>query len=239
MRTFAQSLADGRPARHAASLFSLVLVALLAGLLLCDVAPAGTSIAAPSPSPCLGHPASQCAGTAASADEGQEDEEEHEEGGGEDEGAGATTEASDEEAGSKGSPSNHPSGPSSNSGATSPSSGKSAVALSRLSLTPATAAALRQGHRPFTSAIRFSFTLSAPAKVRVMLVKQTSAAGGGRAGRARNKHWAPLQHTLTLNARGGRVQRGLTGHSRLSPGRYRLTVKPQAGSSRSIYLLAR
>lgn len=73
--------------------------------------------------------------------------------------------------------------------------------------------------------------LSAPAKVHVTLVKQTSARG--------HKRWTMLPDSLTTNAGKGRGSRNLTGHNTLSAGRYLLTVKPANGRSRSIYLSAR
>jgi hypothetical protein len=80
-------------------------------------------------------------------------------------------------------------------------------------------------------ALEFSFTLTAPAKVHVTLVEQTSSHG--------HKHWTTLPDSLTANAGKGRGSGKLTGHNRLSPGRYRLTLKPSSGRSRSIYLTAR
>ncbi len=127
----------------------------------------------------------------------------------------ATAEAEAEEEGSvTGSPANH-------AGAT------GVAVLSDLKLTAQAAAALDR-HRPSASAIGFSFTLSASSKVRITLVEQTDSHGHDR--------WARLPDSLTVNAGPGRVTHSLTSHNRLSPGRYRLTVKPLGGRSRSIFL---
>lgn len=103
------------------------------------------------------------------------------------------------------------------------------VVLSDLKLTPQTSTALRR-RQPVAAAVGFSFTLSAPAKVRVTLVKQTNVKGHIR--------WVALPNSLTLTAAKGQDRSSLKGHDRLSLGRYRLTVKPAGGHSRSIYLSA-
>jgi hypothetical protein len=45
-----------------------------------------------------------------------------------------------------------------------------------------------------------------------------------------------LPDSLVLSLSQGHVARSLKGHNHLSAGRYRLTVKPTGGRSRSIYL---
>ncbi len=109
-------------------------------------------------------------------------------------------------------------------------SGASAAVISRLTLTAKATTALRHS-KPLASAVEFSFMLSAPAKVHVTLVEQTSSHG--------HKHWTTLPDSLTTNAAKGSASAKLTGHNRLSAGRYRLTLKPSSGRSRSIYLTAR
>jgi hypothetical protein len=113
---------------------------------------------------------------------------------------------------------------------TSPASGADnagSVAVSNLKLTARATAAL--AHRlPTASAVAFSFTLSARADVHVTIVRQTSSGG--------HKHWATLPDSLALSLTQGHVARSLRGRNHLSPGRYRLTVKPTDGHSRSIYL---
>jgi hypothetical protein len=114
--------------------------------------------------------------------------------------------------------------------ATSPTTGSdssNAVVISHLELTTRATAALAR-RLPAASAVAFSFTLSASADVRVTIVRQAS--GGG------HKHWTLLPDSLALSLTPGHVARSLKGHNHLSPGRYRLTVKPTAGRSRSIYL---
>ena len=81
---------------------------------------------------------------------------------------------------------------------------------------------------PPASAVAFSFTLSARATVHVTIVRQASTDG--------SKHWDTLPDSLTLSLSHGHVARSLKGRNHLSPGRYRLTVKPADGHSRSIYL---
>jgi hypothetical protein len=97
-------------------------------------------------------------------------------------------------------------------------------------LTAKATAALRHGKAP-ASAVEFSFVLSAPAKLYVTLVEQTSSHG--------HKSWTMLPDSLTTTAGKGRASGRLTGHNRLSAGRYRLTLKPSSGRSRSIYLTVR
>jgi len=112
----------------------------------------------------------------------------------------------------------------------SPSSGSSvtnAVVLSKLKLTAQAGAALKHP-RPTASVVGFSFTLSAATKVRVTLVKQTRVQG--------RTQWVTLPNSLTLTAAKGQDRGSLKGHNRLSPGRYRLTLKPATGQPHSIYL---
>jgi hypothetical protein len=206
--------AQGRPI-----VFASGLLAALAGLWMvcCAVAPAA-SAAAPSPAPCFSAMSPGCAHTLAIAhasdSEAEEPEEELEEGTEE----AATAEVEAEEEGSE------------ESGSSSARAAGGDVVLSDLRLTANATTALRR-HRPLALAIGFSFTLSAPAEIHVTLVKQTSE--HGHAG------WVALPDSLSLNAKQGHVSHGLTGHNRLSPGRYRLTLKPAGGRSRAIYLDAR
>lgn len=102
--------------------------------------------------------------------------------------------------------------------------------ISQLGLTAKTKTALRQGST-VASSLSFSFTLSTAAKLQVTLVEQTGARGRTR--------WTPIPDSVVLGARKGWDTGSLSGHNRLSPGHYRLTVKPAGGRSRSIYLTAR
>jgi hypothetical protein len=104
------------------------------------------------------------------------------------------------------------------------------VALSHLRLTAKARIALEQ-HLPSASAVGFSFTLSASATVLVTLLKQTSVDG--------HERWTTLPDSLTLSLTPGHVAGTLKGHNRLSPGHYRLTVKPANGRPREIYLNTR
>ena len=230
MSTTTQTLTGNGPTHRLASLSGTVLIVLLAGLLLCATALAATSIVTPSGSSCSGssNAGPHCANTTTIADEAQQDEEESEER--DDEEVGVSPEAGAEEAGSnQGSPSNRAPGQSSSNPQTGGAgSRRSTVVLSRLKLTARTTAALRH-RRPSASTVGFSFTLSAPAEVRVTLVKQTTSGG--------HKRWT-ISDSLTLSANKGRIQSRLTGHNELAPGNYRLTVKPTKGNSHSIYLSA-
>ena len=114
--------------------------------------------------------------------------------------------------------------------ATNGSSGADSVVLSHLQLTAKATAALAH-HLPVASVVSFSFTLSAPAKVQVRIVRQSSTAG--------HRDWTTLPDSLTLSTAEGHTALSLKGHNRLSAGRYRLTVKPTGGLSRSIYLSVR
>ncbi|MGC2374715.1 MAG: hypothetical protein WA484_12650 [Solirubrobacteraceae bacterium] len=206
---------------------------LLALWTLCGAAMASSAMATPAgslcPAPGRGHAACASAapilrGSDSEAEEGEEEAR------GDEEEAAASTEARAEEAGSSpsDSPSSRSAGPSSNPGAA-PTAANLAI-VSQLKLTTRATASLRQ-HAPQASSIGFSFTLSASTLVKVTLLKQTSGTGG--------KRWTTLPDSLTVSAGKGRVSRSLSGHNRLSPGRYRLTVKPAGGDPRSIYLSAR
>jgi hypothetical protein len=192
---------------------------------------ASTSAAAPS-SPCSAFGAGCASALAiAEASNSEEDEEEPEEG--DEEAASAEAEAEEDGSGTAGSPSSHRSGSSSNRGSGSPSSpgsGPNVAVLSRLRLTARATSGLKRS-KPSISTVAFSFTLSAPAKVRVTLVKQVSSHG--------HKRWTTLPNSLMVSVGRGLVSRSLTGRNSLSPGRYRLTAKPLTGRSRSIYLRAR
>ncbi len=107
------------------------------------------------------------------------------------------------------------------------SDGSDSVAVSNLKLTARATAALAH-HLPTASTIAFSFTLSTRADVHVTIVRQTGQSG--------HEHWAVLPDSLTLSLSKGHTARSLKGHNRLSVGRYRLTLKPTGGRSRSIYL---
>jgi hypothetical protein len=223
MSTTTRSRAAGDPGRRLTSHAGGALTALFALGLLCCTTLTSTFAAASTRSPCsrFSTASARCANTLviarASNSEGEEGEEEEREGAAESE-AVASTEAEAEEAGSGavGSPSDR-------------ASSRGVVVLSRLTLTARAMAALKHGH-PSASAVGFSFTLSAPAKVRVTLVKQASVHG--------YKQWASLPDSLTVTVGKGRASHNLTGRNKLSPGRYRLTVKPAMGRPRSIYLNA-
>jgi hypothetical protein len=149
----------------------------------------------------------------ASDEEAEEQEEEMPEGG--EEAATAEVEAEEAEGGEAVLPT---------------SASASSIVISQLKLTPRATAALTQ-RLPSASSIGFSFTLSAPASLHVAIVRQASTSG--------SKRWATLPDSLTLSVGQGHVSRSLKGHNHLSAGRYRLTLKPAGGRSRSIYLSVR
>ncbi len=203
---------------HESSAASQVGVLLVALLCLCAMLCATTtsSAAAAGQPRSFCSPQHGCTRTAVLAhtsdSEAEETEEELHEG--EEEAATAEVEAEEAEGNEDVSP-------------TTGSDGAHSVAVSNLELTARATAAL--AHRlPTASAIAFSFTLSARADVHITIVRQTSAGG--------HKHWASLPDSLTLSLTQGHVARSLRGRNHLSPGRYRLTVKPTGGHSRSIYL---
>ncbi|HXC46059.1 MAG TPA: hypothetical protein VNU24_05590, partial [Solirubrobacteraceae bacterium] len=113
-----------------------------------------------------------------------------------------------------------------------PPSGSSAgsIVISQLKLTSRTTAALARA-LPSASSIGFSFMLNAAARLHVAIVRETSTGG--------HKRWTLLPDSLALSAGQGHVSRSLKAHNHLSAGRYRLTVKPTGGRSRSIYLSVR
>ncbi|HEY5287615.1 MAG TPA: hypothetical protein VIJ50_10975 [Solirubrobacteraceae bacterium] len=192
---------------------------LVALLCLCAMLTATATAAAAGSGGSPSSPRHGCARTAALAhtsdNEAEEPEEELQEGGEE----AATAEAEGEE-GEEG------------EGASPATGSKRAdsVAVSHLELTSRATAALAQ-RLPTASAVAFSFTLSANASIRVTIVRQASAGAG--------RHWDALPDSLTLSLARGHVARSLRGRNRLLPGRYRLTVKPAGGHSRSIYLSVR
>jgi hypothetical protein len=211
-----------------------VLLVLLALWWLCSTAIASGAARTSASSLCFaagrGHAACASAPPTvrASDGEGEEGQEEAQEG---EEEAAASTEARAEEAGPSagGSASNRPSGPSVNLGSA-PTPRANLAVVSRLELTTKARASLRQ-HAPPASSLGFSFTLSTTAQVKVTLLKQTK--GSGR------KRWTPVPDSLVVSAGKGRISRSFAGNNRLSPGRYRLTVKPAGGNPCSIYLSAR
>lgn len=105
-----------------------------------------------------------------------------------------------------------------------------AIVLSNLSLTSKSAAALKHG--PTASRIEFSFSLTKRMKVLVTLVKQSKPHA--------HKRWMAIPaDSLTISASKGSSRHRLVGHNRLSAGRYRLTLRPAQGRSRSIYVNVR
>jgi hypothetical protein len=114
-------------------------------------------------------------------------------------------------------------------GSSSPNSSKSAsggpARVSHLSLTLNALAALNRKH-PRASALAFTFTLSAAAKVQVTLARWTRVRGHWR--------WVTLPGPFTINAGSGANHGRLGTQRRLTSGRYRLTLAPAHGIAGSI-----
>jgi hypothetical protein len=213
----------GHPDMHTARTIVLAGYLLAALASLCITCLASTplaSAAASTPRPCSGAAPLSCAHSLAIAhtsdSETAEPEEELEEGS--EEAATAEAEAEAEE------------GDPEEGGSNSDRAAPGDVLLSELRLTANATIALEH-HHPLASVIGFSFTLSAPTKVQVSLLKQTDSHG--------HTGWVALPDSLSLNAKQGRASHELTGHNRLAPGRYRLTLNPSGGRTRAIYLDAR
>lgn len=102
-----------------------------------------------------------------------------------------------------------------------------AIVLSKLRLTPRSAASLK--HSPVASKVEFSFSLTRSMKVLVTLVKQ----GKPHA----HRRWTALPgDSLTIAPAKGSSQYRLKARNHLSAGRYRLTLWPSHGKPRSIYV---
>jgi hypothetical protein len=97
-------------------------------------------------------------------------------------------------------------------------------AISALSLTRGALAALHK--RPRSTKLGFAFTLNVPARVRVAVARRVREHGRMR--------WRTISAPLSFSARGGSQTRRLSARTRLSRGRYRLTVAPESGAGRSI-----
>jgi hypothetical protein len=212
MTATSRASTSGRSTRRLIALASGLPTLVILWMACCTTAPSAS--AAVTRPLCFGPTAPGCARTLASAGtSGNETEEPEEELEGAEEAATAEVEAEEEgsEAGSS----------------SSERAAQGDVVLSQLRLTANATTALKH-HHPLASAIGFSFTLSAATEVHVTLLRQTSEHG--------HTSWLALPDSLSLDAKQGRVSHGLTGHNRLSPGRYRLTLKPTGGHSRAIYL---
>jgi hypothetical protein len=107
------------------------------------------------------------------------------------------------------------------------SAGEAGARISSLKLVRASASAL--AHRAVrASEIRFAFTLSANARVRVRLARASSRAGEVR--------WRALPDTVTLSGVRGLNRARLHAGNALLAGEYRLTVAAARGRARSILI---
>jgi uncharacterized membrane protein YgcG len=116
-----------------------------------------------------------------------------------------------------------PSGPSPSVSITSSGSEQTTAEVSHLTLTIGAIEALDHG-RPTSVQVAFSFTLSAPARVRVTLAREVRVHG--------RLHWRLAPGSFMLAAARGHDRAHLQGHRRLLPGRYRLTLTPAHGAAR-------
>jgi hypothetical protein len=102
------------------------------------------------------------------------------------------------------------------------------VQLSALALTLNAVVALNSSH-PKISQIGFTFTINASTSVRLTISKRVHV--------HHRSHWKTLGHSVTTAAFPGRNTWRLTGHGRLSPGRYRITLTPTNAAAKSIAFL--
>jgi uncharacterized membrane protein YgcG len=105
------------------------------------------------------------------------------------------------------------------------SSGTDAVRLSNLRLTARASAVFARGE-PTISQVAFAFTLSAPARVRVMLSRLVGVSG--------RLHWNTAAGGFTLTATRGHDRAHLRGRGTLPAGHYRLTLTPAHGAAQSL-----
>lgn len=99
-----------------------------------------------------------------------------------------------------------------------------AARISKLSLTRRTRTALRRRHLT-ASSIAFSFRLDMRSKVHVTLTRNVHSRSHVRVRTVRS---------LSTTGKKGTDHAQLRGHAHLTPGRYRLTLTPARGRSRSI-----
>ncbi len=97
--------------------------------------------------------------------------------------------------------------------------------ITSLSLTRTAVQALIAS-RPRIARMGFSFTITAPARVRVILLRQAR-----RGGRLR---WSPAAAAFALTARTGVNSSHLLGRGHLGRGPYRITLVPSSGAARSV-----
>jgi subtilase family protein len=119
--------------------------------------------------------------------------------------------------------------PSPPGGTSSPGTTSGALAaapvVSALSLTRTAMAALTH-RRAKVSKVGFAFTLNAAARVRVTIAKRVRSHG--------HFAWKTISAPLTITGARGAQTRRLAGRAALPPGRYRLTLRPEHGTARSI-----
>jgi hypothetical protein len=108
---------------------------------------------------------------------------------------------------------------------TTPSASTITPILSAPALTETASEALSHG-KPKVSQIAFAFTLNVAAHVQVKLAKQVVTHG--------RKRWQTLPYALTITGARGRDSSRLSAHAALAPGRYRLTLTPVGGVTRTL-----
>jgi hypothetical protein len=124
-----------------------------------------------------------------------------------------------------------PSGSQLEKNAGSQGAGASTVRLSGLALTARTSALIAHA-LPTRAQLVFTFTLSAPARVRVVLTRRVRVRGHTR--------WAKVPGTFSFTGSRGRNRLHLRGGTgTLEAGRYRLTLTPAHGRARTLELRLR
>ncbi len=99
------------------------------------------------------------------------------------------------------------------------------VQLDDLALTDPASAAIAGG-LPTLTQVAFTFSLSSPARVRVMLARLLAVQPRSR--------WVAVGGALVLSAARGHDHSHLSGTAKLQPGSYRLTLTPARGTAQSI-----
>jgi hypothetical protein len=110
-----------------------------------------------------------------------------------------------------------------------PQVGAASIRVSGLTLTLGAVVALNRSN-PKPSAIGFTFSLSAPARVRITLARKQRVRGHIR--------WVSVVGARIIAASAGHNRASLTGrHRRLTQGSYRLTLAPAGGVGQSLMIV--
>ncbi|HEY3759546.1 MAG TPA: S8 family serine peptidase [Solirubrobacteraceae bacterium] len=113
----------------------------------------------------------------------------------------------------------------------SPGASGQTVRIASIALTASTSAALLRESPLAISRLAFAFTIDAAARVRVTLARRVRTAGHSR--------WELEPGSFTLSARRGGERFHMRGRATLAGGRYRVTLTPIGGPSRSLTFVLR